>query len=246
MNPAEYANLERVESTHWYYRGKREIILWWMRATGRLSPESRLADCGSGTGAFAAEMSRLCDVTAVDDHDESLELLRRRVGIQQVLQGSCTRLPLPDNSFDFVTALDVLEHVEDDHQAFRELLRITKPGGVILVTVPALMSLWSDWDVSLRHFRRYNRAGLRHLVSLPSVQLTHLNYMNFPAFPAVWLLRRLRRWLPASTASGRAEDRVPPGPLNVLLKFLFVRASCQKLIRWPFGVGLLAVLRKVS
>lgn len=245
MNPEEYANLERVEAEHWYYRGKREIVLWWMRATGRVDASARLADCGAGTGAFACEMSRVCRVTAVDDHRESLEILRRRDGIQEVLDGSCTRLPMDDHTFDFVTALDVLEHIEDDAQAFRELLRVTKPGGIILITVPALMSLWSDWDVSLRHFRRYDRPGLKALVSGGSAELLHLNYMNFPAFPAVWLVRKLRRWLPAGPAAGRSEDRIPPRLLNRMLKFLFVRASCQRWIRWPFGVGLLAVLRKL-
>jgi hypothetical protein len=119
---------------------------------------------------------------------------------------------------------------------------VTKPGGTVIITVPALMSLWSDWDVSLRHFRRYDRRGLRKLITCCPFEVVNLNYMNFWAFPAVWLIRRMRAL--TGGKSGRAEDRIPPGPVNGLLRWLFIWSSCQRLIPWPFGVGLLAVLKK--
>lgn len=242
MNSAEYDNLARVEKIHWYYSGKRAIAKTWLNRSGKLTKASLLADCGAGTGAFAVEMTSDCQVIAVDDYPESLAILKDRLGQQSVRAGSCTSLPLESESCDFVTALDVLEHIDDDQAAIKELWRILKPGGTIVITVPALMSLWSDWDVSLRHFRRYDKRGLHNLLCPLPFEIVELNYMNFFAFPAVWLSRKLR----AKTGGGetRAEDQLPPDWANSLLRSLFVWSSCQRLFAWPFGVGLLAVARK--
>ncbi len=246
MNPEEYKNLNRVERDHWYYSGKRDIARHWLERIGlKINNDQLLADCGAGTGAFAVEMLRICRVAAVDDYPESLEILRTRLPGESVYQGSCTDLPFPDASVDYITALDVLEHIEDDHAAMREMWRVLKPGGGMVVTVPALMSLWSDWDVSLRHFRRYDRASLMSLMRGISPQIVECNYMNFFAFPAVWTLRRLRgAWGEDAGGRGRAEDKVPPLPVNSLLRAMFIWSSCQTFIHWPFGVGLLGVMRK--
>ena len=246
MNPEEYENLNRVERDHWYYSGKREIARRWLERLG-MNPNAGqlLADCGAGTGAFAVEMLHICRVAAVDDYPESLEILRARLPSESVHQGSCTNLPFPDAAVDFITALDVLEHIEDDHAAMREMWRVLKPGGGMVVTVPALMSLWSDWDVSLRHFRRYDHASLMALMRGVSPQIVECNYMNFFAFPAVWTLRRLRGAGGQDAGGGkRAEDKVPPLPVNSMLRAMFVWSSSQTSIHWPFGVGLLGVLKK--
>lgn len=242
MNPEEYDNLAKVEKLHWYYAGKRDIVRYWISKLGELQPTSVLADCGAGTGAFALEMNDLCMVRAIDDYPESLAILNDRLGPDLVLEGSCTALPLDTNSCDYATALDVLEHIEDDIAAMRELHRIVRPGGTVIVTVPALMSLWSDWDVSLRHFRRYDRKSLESLISCFPFEVVQLNYMNFWAFPVVWILRKLRKG--EARNDQRAEDTIPPTPINEVLKAVFVWASCQTVFQWPFGVGLLAVLKK--
>ena len=155
MNAQEYANLEQVERRHWFYAGKRQIVLYWLRRLGVVGQENKLVDVGAGTGRFATEACAYCySVLAIDDHKESLEIARRHLRPEQVLEGSCVKLPLAGGIADAVTALDVIEHVEDDARAVREMMRILKPNGVLVITVPAFMSLWSDWDVVLHHFRR--------------------------------------------------------------------------------------------
>jgi len=244
MNPQEYENLLRVEKTHWYYRGKREIAEYWLRREGQLHSGAILADVGAGTGEFVLQMRNHCRVLAVDDYSESVAILEDRLPAAEVRRGSCVQLPIESDSCDFVSALDVLEHIEDDKAAITELWRIAKPGGIIVITVPALSCLWSDWDVSLRHYRRYDLPGLRTLGAEVPSQVLHLNYMNFFAFPAVWLIRRLRRQKGAGSPDSRSEDQIPPSWINEILHWIFVRSSCQNLIRWPFGVGLLCVLKK--
>jgi SAM-dependent methyltransferase len=140
-----------------------------------------------------------------------------------------------------VTALDVLEHVEHDGAAVTEFRRVLRPGGLAVVTVPASMRLWSDWDVSLHHFRRYDRGNLCALFG-EGWTIERVAYVNSLAFPLVWALRRARRGGPAQ--GPRAEDRVPPRWLNALLRWQFVAQATLRHGGVWFGVGLLLVARR--
>jgi ubiquinone/menaquinone biosynthesis C-methylase UbiE len=247
MNPDEYQNLERVESVHWFYAGKRQIVRYWINQTHPLQPENLLVDCGAGTGIFASEMIGCCNVLALDDFEESLRLLRKRLGEGHVRKASCHTLPLADASVDVVTALDVLEHVEGDQVAMGEFLRVLKPGGIAVITVPALMTLWSDWDVTLRHFRRYTRESFLKAVP-PEFQVVHANYINVAVLPIVFIIRKwraLKNRLGIKTHA-RSEDQIPPQWLNELLRLTFVGLACQKTLQFPAGVGLIVVLQKQS
>jgi SAM-dependent methyltransferase len=245
MNSEEYANLDRVERDHWYYSGKRRIVREWLDRTGPPRPDQLLLDCGAGTGRFALEMQERCRVLVLDDHEEALRLLRRRFRPEQVLSLKGDAVPLPDGLLDFVTALDVLEHVPDDSAVVRGFHRLLKPGGVAAITVPAGMALWSDWDEALHHFRRYNRAQLRDLFPAGDWEILHLNYTNVVVYPAVWLVRRWRRGKsrPAGREGVRTEDRIPSPWLNRLLRALFVGMAHSR-FPFPFGVSLLLVARR--
>ena len=242
MNAAEYSNLDALEREHWYYSGKRVLVRHWLDRSGALAPDRTLLDCGAGTGRFAAEMAARCRVLVLDDHEESLRLLRQRFSPEQVLRVSATGIPLPDAAVDAITALDVLEHIEDDRGAVREMHRVLRPGGVLVATVPASMALWSDWDEALHHFRRYDRGGFRALfAAAEDWEILHVNYTNVLVYPAVWAVRKWRGWRRA--AGTRGEDVVPPGWLNEVLRGVFVATG-----KWrtplPFGVSLLLVARR--
>jgi SAM-dependent methyltransferase len=229
---------------HWYYAGKRQMVREWI---GRVRPpavEDRLLDCGAGTGRFAAEMASVCRVLVLDDHEESLRLLRQRFQPEQVITLCGDQVPLPDGSIEYVTALDVLEHVPDDAAVVRGFHRLLKPGGLAVVTVPAGMELWSDWDESLHHFRRYSRRQLTALFPSADWEVVHVNYTNVLVYPAVWVVRKWRRVFPQRVAAGaRAEDRLPPRWLNHLLRLGFVGlARCR--LPLPRGVSLLLVARR--
>lgn len=246
MDPAEYANLQRVERDGWYYAGKREVVRRWLQRTAALGPECTLLDCGAGTGLFAEEMAAHCRVLVLDDHEESLRLLRARFRPEQVLTLVDGVVPLGDGSVEIITAMDVLEHVSDDAAVVRGFHRLLKPGGVVAVTVPAGMALWSDWDVSLHHFRRYHRAQLRALFSDQDWEVIYLNYTNVAVYPAVWLVRKwrgLRRRLSGRSARARTEDRLPPPWLNRLLRATFVGMAFWR-VPFPCGVSLLLVARR--
>jgi ubiquinone/menaquinone biosynthesis C-methylase UbiE len=243
MNAEEYANMEQMEGTHWYYAGKREIVRGWLRRAGPPRPQDLLLDCGAGTGRFAKEMEADCRVMVLDDHEEALRLLRTRFRADQIISLAGDRVPLPDGSLDFVTALDVLEHTPDDRAVVAGFQRLLKPGGIALVTVPASMALWSDWDVVLHHYRRYSRPQLRALFPAEQWEILHVNYTNVPVYPAVWAVRKWRKIFPAKVGGVRSEDQLPAPWLNGLLRWLFVRPAFWRM-PLPFGVSLLLVARR--
>ena len=254
MDAAEYDNLARVERKHWYYAGKRDVVRHWLNFAGPPGPGQTLLDCGAGTGLFAEEMSAVCRVFVLDDHEEALRLLRTRFQPEQILSLAGDRVPLPDASLDHVTALDVLEHVADDVAVVRGFHRLLKPGGLAVVTVPAGMALWSDWDVALHHFRRYDRGQLRALFPDAAWEIVHVNYTNVLVYPAVWVVRKWRAWRkgggpPGTTpgaapgATARTEDAMPPRWLNALLRGVFVGMARWR-VPFPFGVSLVLVARR--
>jgi SAM-dependent methyltransferase len=247
MNPEEYRKLSEVERLHWFYRTKRQIARYWLLKSYPVRRDSILADCGAGTGLFALEMSSICNVIAIDSQEDALRLAEQNLGKDNVRQGSCVALPLDDSSIDCITALDVLEHVEEDRLAVREFARVLKPGGVAVVTVPALQSLWSDWDVALHHHRRYCHATLLNLFDLTSFRVTHWNYINVLALPAVFATRTLRvrfRATAKKRCTDRLEDKMLPRWLDASLSIAFKALACQNWIRFPAGVGLLAIAKR--
>lgn len=246
MNAAEYANLERVEREHWYYAGKRDLVQAWIARVRPAAAADMLLDCGAGTGVFAKEMEAQCRVLVLDDHEEALKILRTRFRPEQILSLAGDAVPLPDGSLEYVTALDVLEHVPDDAAVVRGFHRLLKPGGLAVVTVPAGMALWGDWDEALHHFRRYDRAQLRALFPEKEWELVYVNYTNVVVYPAVWLVRKWRAWRPAKSdgaATARTEDRIPPRWINSLLRLVFsALGRCP--VPFPFGVSLVLVAKR--
>jgi ubiquinone/menaquinone biosynthesis C-methylase UbiE len=245
MNAEEYQNLERMERSHWYYAGKRELVRGWIQRARPPQPGDQLLDCGAGTGLFAQEMESCCRVLVLDDHEEALRILRTRFRPEQILSLSGDQIPLPDGTLEYVTALDVLEHVPDDAAVVRGFHRLLRPGGLAVITVPAGMALWSDWDEALHHCRRYSRPQLRALFAPELWDLVYVNYTNVVAYPVVWLVRKWRCWFPRPrTPTGpRAEDREPAAWLNRILQRTFVGAGLSRM-PWPFGVSLVLVARR--
>jgi SAM-dependent methyltransferase len=256
VNPEEYARLAAIDRDHWFYRGKREIVRHWIDRSLELRREDLLIDAGCGTGTFLVEMAARCRVLGLDDFEESLALARPRAEAVggEVLQTGLDRVALPDGCATVVTLLDVLEHLDDDAGALAEMLRLVRPGGLVVITVPALRWLWSDWDEALHHRRRYQHADLVALCRRPGARLEHVAYFNALALPAIAMVRALRRLVSGRAQEGaegaaraegeRMEDRVPPAPLNALLRHAMVVPACWRWPRAPVGVSLLAVLRR--
>ena len=181
MNVPEYANLEKVERNHWYYAGKRDIVRHWINRCRPLGLSDILLDYGAGTGLFASEWLGQCQVRVFDSYPQSQEILRRRFPAECVLTNIASAAL--EGKVACVTALDVLEHLEDDARAVREFHRVLQPGGIAVITVPADMRLWSDWDESLLHFRRYGTLGTDGVVRFERLAVDSLQIQKCRGLP---------------------------------------------------------------
>jgi SAM-dependent methyltransferase len=248
MNPEEYDKLDRLDRVHWFYRGKRAIVRHWIARLLTLRPDDLLIDAGMGTGTWLVEMSACCRVMGLDDHDESLAVAgpRLRAVGGDYRKTTLERVDLPDGCAAVVTLLDVLEHLDDDAAALREMIRLTRPGGLIIITVPALRWLWSDWDVAMHHRRRYHRDELLALIRRPGVEVLRCVYTNTALLAPIGLVRLWRKLRPPRPGARRLEDTVPGPVLNALLYQSLTAPACWAWFRPPLGVSLLAVLRRTE
>lgn len=215
MDRSLYEHFYSLEERHWWFRGRRSV-LWALLAQAGVHDAPRLLDAGCGTGRNLVEFSGLGAAEGVDPSPEAVEFCHER-GLDRVREAGLEELPFEDGRFDLVLATDVLEHVEDDRAALAELLRITSPGGALLITVPAYMWLWSQHDESHHHFRRYTEEKLLDPVLATGWRPTVTTYFNSFLLPPIGLVRLVgRRGSPDS--EGRTDYELASGPLNSILE----------------------------
>jgi len=241
MTPNELQAMLAGDERHWWYRGRRRVLRAQLDRLP-LPPGARLLDAGCGSGRTLDELARRGRVSGVDTNPEAVAAARRR-GHRDVRVARVEDLPFPDGTFDLVTCLDVIEHTPDDRATLAELRRVTRPGGLLVVTVPAYQALWSWHDVVNCHFRRYDSGSLRAAAREAGwhvVRDTHFNGLLLAPAAAVRLAQRRRR------AHPRSDLELTPAALDGLLELplrleaLLVRAG----LRLPAGLSLLAVLRR--
>ena|SRR2546426_2587635 len=244
MNPEEYQKLELLDAKHWYYTGKRKLVLRWLRRYIQLKKDDLFVDVGCGMGNLLSEVEGHCRLVGIDCSRESICRARSRIASigGHLLRARIEELPLASGSAIAITVLDVLEHLDNDNSGLKEVIRVVRPGGIIIITVPALRWLWSDWDDALHHRRRYTKRELIRLCGLGNVEVLFCSYFNSIMLPVIFLVRLLRRVL--GRRALRAEDRMPPRMLNGLLRAIMVWPGCWSWFQPPIGVSLIAILRR--
>jgi SAM-dependent methyltransferase len=232
----------RAEDRHWWYRGRRKVIERVIDDL-RLPARARILDAGCGSGRNMVEFARHGSVTGVELSATSAVLARER-GAGEVIEGSVLEMPFEPDSFELAASLDVIEHLEDDLAALRELRRVVAPGGTLLITVPAYQWLWSGHDEINHHHRRYTRRSLQRVGEQAGWQQVRTTYFNSLLLPAAILLRVLDRFSRKTTESS-LDLWVPPAPVNWLLErpLALEAAMIGHGGRIPAGLSLLAVFR---
>ncbi|HEX5193952.1 MAG TPA: class I SAM-dependent methyltransferase [Solirubrobacteraceae bacterium] len=232
-----------VDEHHWWYRGRREVIRAELDALP-LPPLAEVLDAGCGSGRTMQELESYGNVRGIELDEAAAETARSR-GHGEVAVGRLERLPYPDQTFDLITSLDVIEHTPDDRATLAELRRVCRPDGWLLVTVPAYQALWSGHDEANHHYRRYSRSMLRRAAAGAGWSLTRITSFNTLLLAPAAAVRLARRRFPAR--NGAADDlTVPPRWLNELLERP-LRIEAGWLGRGgtlPLGLSLLAVMRR--
>ncbi|MEA2428367.1 MAG: hypothetical protein QOF37_1995 [Thermoleophilaceae bacterium] len=244
MDRAEFQTMLAMDDRHWWYRGRRRIV----RAVldgAELPHGARILDAGSGSGRTLDELARYGAVAGIELNPLGVEAAHER-GHLDVQQAPVEQIPHPDASFDLVTCLDVIEHTPDDVASLRELRRVTRPGGALLVTVPAYPRLWSQHDEVNRHYRRYTRRMLRRAAEAAGWRVERMTGFNAAYLLPAAAVRLARRGSQDGAAdSGSSELSLTPPALDAVLE-LPLRAEAALIahgVSLPAGLSLLALLR---
>jgi SAM-dependent methyltransferase len=247
MQQHTYSIMHRVEETHWWFVGRRKIIESFLEPVcaglkfrKRDSESLNILDVGCGTGANLEMLSQFGKAEGVDVSAEALEFCRER-GLQQVKQGAAEALPYENNSFDLVTGLDVVEHLDDDVAGLQEMRRVLRKDGRAVLFVPAFMFLWGVQDDISNHRRRYTMGGLKEAVKKAGFEIEHASYVNLSFFAPIFLGRLLMRVTGVRPAS---ENNITIGALNGVMGKLFgAERFLLRHLNFPFGVSIICVAR---
>ena len=241
MERAEYATMFRVEETHWWYSALHRLIFQVLEADLPDWREKEILDVGCGTGAILKQLGNPEKNVGIDVAPEALSFCRQR-GLSNIRQGDICALPFTDASFDAVICSSVLYHqwVGDIPGAVREMHRVLRPGGVLLINVPAFPFLHSRHDDAVMTARRFRKQEIRELLQKQNFQIRRLTYWTTFLFPLAVAARTLG-------GSKMGRDFETAGTSLAHRAFAQVMALELRLLRnfsLPFGVALLAVARK--
>ena len=243
MDETLYHRFLEVERTHWWFRARRDILTG---LAAKLVPKGgTVLDLGCGTGYFLEALPPGCEAWGVDFSPLAVRMSQER-GLARVRVGTTEDLSaVNDRRYDLATLLDVIEHLDDDLGALKRAREVLKPGGRILVTVPAYAWMWSRHDELNHHRRRYTRPQLGDVMKRAGFDLEQLTYFNCHLFPIAWAVRAWRRWTRNTVAN---EFALPAPWLNGLLHRVFL-SERRRIVAggsYPHGLSVLAVGRAKS
>ena len=255
MQQHTYAIMDEVEGSHWWFVGRRAILETFLRQMverlefslqpakppkGGTQNAIRILDVGCGTGANLEMLSKFGQAQGVDVSDDALEFCRRK-GLD-AHKGFAETLPFADETFDITTALDVIEHLDDDVAGLREMYRVTKKGGYSLIFVPAFMWLWGVQDDISNHRIRYTRRQIMERLQKAGYRVERATYANWTFFLPILAGRTLMK---VTGLKPESENNVNVSALNGLFgKFFASERLWLRNFNFPFGVSIVVVAQK--
>jgi len=244
MQQHTYAIMDRVEDSHWWFVGRRAILESFLKGIVR-SLRSRIEnpkilDVGCGTGANLEMLSQFGSAEGVDVSDDALDFCRQK-GLT-VQKGLAETLPYADETFDISTALDVIEHLDEDVAGLREMHRVTKRDGYSLIFVPAFMWLWGVQDDISNHRIRYTKSQIVERIEKAGFRVERATYANFTFFAPILGGRALMK---LTGIKPESENNVNISALNGLFGSIFsAERFWLKRFGFPFGVSIVVVAKK--
>lgn len=248
MQQHTYAIMRRVEESHWWFVGRRQIIRSFLQRVVRELQRNEqeplhILDVGCGTGANLEMLAEFGAAEGVDVSSEALSFCKER-GLERVKLGEAEALPYEDASFDLVTGLDVVEHLDDDLAGLKEMHRVLRSDGRALMFVPAFMFLWGVQDDISHHRRRYTLTQLKQVVARAGFEVERSTYVNLSFFAPIFVGRLFMR---VSGLRPESENNITVGFLNGLMgKLLGAERALLRYLNFPFGVSIICVARKIG
>lgn len=232
----------QIAKTHWWLLKRRELIVEWL---AQVPKDAAILDIGCSSGVLLTDLKNkgYRNLHGIDV-SESAIALAREYGHEavQVMDGS--NITFNPGTFDVIIASDCLEHIEQDTLALDSWCKILKPGGTLILFVPAYMFLWSAHDVENHHCRRYTSKQLVSRIKTAGFNVRRKGFWNFFLFPGIALLR-FYEWL-FSGKSERVSDLYQPPALinNTLARLMHVENRLLRYINLPIGISTFVVAQK--
>ena len=250
MEANAYRQFLELERTHWWFRGRRTVYFGILRHLLKGERPKRILDLGCGMGGFLDGLSEIGEnVYPSDISVESLAHCRER-GFEGAVVSSGYKLPYADDGLDLVCLFDTIEHIPDDKKVMQEVARILRPGGRVLITVPAYQFLYANNDKVAQHCRRYNRRNLRAVIEQAGLKVernTHSNIFLFPLIlPAVLGIKLIETLFPQNLDPEHTNLSWPfPAFVHNLLHAIFAaELPFSRRFDWPAGHSICAIARK--
>ena len=241
MERKVYEQMALLDSKHWWFTARRRILQALIERVVKPPKEARILELGSGTGHNLAMLSRFGPVEASELDPVARQLASVRLG-RPVLEAALPDLSMfPADAYDLIALLDVLEHVPDDKASLAAIFGRLKPGGALLLTVPANPWMWSAHDVAHHHHRRYRKREIEALARGAGYEIELLSPFNSLLFPPIAVARFIGRL----RGDESSDDAMPGDLVNQALDTIFgLESSLIGRVPMPFGVSLAAVLRR--
>lgn len=241
MQLSEYKNIFDNEASHFYYATNHGVILALAKKFTLGNKYLKILDAGCGTGLLGKKLQALGNVQGIDISPEALKFAKKR-GLKVKL-ASVNKLPFKNNTFDLLVSLDVIYHRQvDDKKALREFYRVLKPGGILILRVPANKWLTSSHDRAVHTRQRYSKQELAAKLNKAEFKTLKLSYVNTVLLP-IAAITLLSEKLTANKA--RSGIKTLPKHINFLLtKLLLLDSFILKRANLPFGLGLIVVAKK--
>lgn len=244
MRKEELEKQAAREGNHWWFVVRRDLLAHGF-TRGACGEHPEILEIGAASGGNEPVCRRFGRYTAFDLSDSALDICRSR-GIERLVRGDAESLPFAANSFDFVVAFDIFEHLQGDEVSMWEIARVLRPGGVLLANVPAFQKLFSGHDVSFDHIRRYQPGEFDTKLRKAGFETLFRSYWSFFIFPAVYLVRTLAG-RPSEGQEAKSDfDRPLPAIVTWTMSALanLELFLMRRGVSFPFGVSYCCFARK--
>lgn len=241
MDAQVFARMAELDAEHWWFVARRQILETLIRREIRPPRDARILEIGCGTGHNLAMLGQFGRVDATELNGAARKIASRRLG-RPVREAALPDLSMFEaETFDLVALLDVLEHVADDDAALSAIRTLIKPGGKLLVTVPANPWMWTAHDAAHHHHRRYRKRALKAVALRAGFAIDLLSPFNSLLFPPIAAIRLMGK----VTGRESTDDALPSNGLNAALRTIFgLERALIGRVPMPFGVSLVAILRR--
>jgi SAM-dependent methyltransferase len=242
MQKATYEIEAQVEADHWWFKGRRRLLIEIIRRLGVL-PAEPVLDVGTGTGANLSLLNRLAfsDIFGIDNNLQAIHFCGKR-GIGSLIMGDICDLPFQGDTFGLALVTDVLEHIDDDEKALSEITRVLLPNGFLIITVPAFRGLWGLQDKVACHKRRYTLQRIKAMVEEANLRTERIFYFNYILLFPIWFARKV---IDLFKIELQSENQVNTKIVNSILWAVFsldIRTCLA--VSPPFGVSMLVAAMK--